>query len=334
MTTFQQSTRTIARADRAPHVPTLMADAAALLIAEDAELQTTDLIPSLPRLSRAFDSIVAASSSAVVELSHAVGSFFLPAELLCRVSPVFMGWLSDSDGDDHVITVDGSTFSELQAFVALILAWPFYQGHTALRMAEAPYSLGELARGSHRSVNLVHKYDCRALMDLLRLALNARPSATGLLAALKLECIDGDASYGDTCWLGRDALDCLVEECLPGSRALPSTARDADSIGARRKWSESHTRAHFSTVALGRLKAMPGHAIRSMLLHLSYQLSSLATDAASARYSRADCQSAWGGGGQMMAAQMMAGQMMAEQGGERVEIAGGEVAAEARALVG
>jgi hypothetical protein len=81
-----------------------------------------------------------------------------------------------------------------------------------------------------------------------------------------------------------------------------------------------------------------------MLLHLSYQLSSLATDAASARYSRADCQSAWGGGGQMMAAQMMAGQMMAaqmmagqmmaEQGGERVEIAGGEVAAEARALVG
>ena len=149
------------------------------LPASSRQSTISDLIPSLPRLSRVFDPIVAASSSAVVELSHAVGSFFLPAELLCRVSPVFMGWLSDSDGDDHVITVDGCTFSELQAFVALILAWPFYQGHTALRMAEAPYSLGELARGSHRSVNLVHKYDCRALMDLLRLALNARPSATG-----------------------------------------------------------------------------------------------------------------------------------------------------------
>lgn len=205
-----------------------------------------------------------ASLDDVVTLRHPQGDIACGAAVLAVVSPVFAGWLRDSEAP-YAITVDSVPHKGLKAFVSLArsVAW---DGDGAVTADDAGMGAAELSRYAHLIIPLCHKYDAAGLLRAIKGALNECPLVLGVLTMVKY-----DADAAGT-WMGPRVLDRLVDTLLPGlAQGDDHMALQAAAGALPYGWTVEHVRAHVMAGATQRLEALPPALLARLLVYTFYE---------------------------------------------------------------
>jgi hypothetical protein len=152
----------------------------------------------------------------LVTIVHGDQQWNARSSTLRNCSIVLDELLRDSDiRQPRTINMDDVSVENVVAFL-LVAKLTSYD-------SEAKYpSVGELSEVTSLAMPLVHKYDCKALLQMLQSAQNVQPNLAGIMSILKHE-------PESTEWMGASVKRCLLKDVLqlPQSPCEPPTCHSS-----------------------------------------------------------------------------------------------------------